>query len=268
MYLENNNCFIDLELADCIDFLKTVPNDYIDLMILDPPFGNDETKFSFRTKKNMDNEHIIPGYIEAPKDISYYDFCKSWLNECYRVLKQNGTCYIINGSTYNLAECMLACKDTGFHLLDHNIWHYKNKVVPTQKKFSTSHYHILRLGKSKSGQTFNIPSDDDVIEQNELVGSPSVPYKCNGKPSTYDRFDVWIIDRDVNHQKEMKNINRLPMELVRKMIRYSSNPGDTVLDCFMGDFTTAYVCIQEGRNVMGCEKNPNTYKYHIDKIGQ
>lgn len=233
--------FIEIACDDATNFCESISDDSIDLFICDPPFGINEENFSgARTKNN-----IIPGYIPAPKDISYYDFCKSWLQSMFKKLKSTGTAYVICGWSYPLAHLMLACEDVGFHLINHIIWHYDTKIIPTSKKFSSSHYHILRLGKKKNGQTFNAPD----IDKTELW---------------YDKMDTWTIPK--NRLTDIRNLNTLPYDLIRKIIQYSSNPNDIVCDLFCGNFTTTYVCIDENRNFIGCELNINAYNHHKNEI--
>jgi hypothetical protein len=70
---------------------------------------------------------------------------------------------------------------------------------------------------------------------------------ANGRSLLYrDLEDVWVINREYS-RGEKKNGNKLPDELIRKILLYSSNPGDTVCDFFMGKFTTARVALELGR---------------------
>lgn len=252
--------FVDLACADAVDFAKDIPDNTVDLYICDPPFGIGEEKFN----AVQSVEGWIEGYVPAEDD--YYTWSKEWLTEMYRTLKPEGTAYVILGSSYKLADAMIAARDVGFYLLNHIIWHYNTYIVPTKKKFSSSHYHILRLGKRKSGQTFNVPTDQEIEATYKKQGMNAVPEGRNGGPKFYDMMDVWRIKKVAVKKGEKKNLNTLPHELVRKMIIYSSNPGDIVCDLFMGNFTTAKVAIEEGRSVMGCEKNPNACDHWIDRI--
>ena len=65
---------------------------------------------------------------------------------------------------------------------------------------------------------------------------------------------------------EVKNNNKLPNELIDKLILYSSNEGDTICDFFMGNFTTAYSAIKLGRKVGGFELNKELYDYNMNKL--
>jgi site-specific DNA-methyltransferase (adenine-specific) len=80
-----------------------------------------------------------------------------------------------------------------------------------------------------------------------------------------DLEDVFVIAKDYAPD-QVKNQNKLPEELIKKLILYSSNPGDMVCDFFMGNFTTAYMALGLKRNVCGYELNQQAYDYHMPII--
>src|SRR5262249_14275708 len=91
MYTEGKD--ISLYNMCCIDGAKQhVADGSIDLIIGDPPFGIGEEKFT--TYYNRSEEHILPGYVPAPKD--YYRFSKDWIMQAYRVLKEDGSMYVMS----------------------------------------------------------------------------------------------------------------------------------------------------------------------------
>src|SRR4030042_413725 len=146
-----------------------------------------------------------------------------------------------------------AAHELGLNLINHIIWKY-NFGVYTKRKYVTSHYHVLYYGKSKN-VTFNLNCRFGSQERD--VDEGSFLY--------HDLEDVFVINKDYL-PGEIKNQNKLPEELIRKLILYSSNPGDMVCDFFMGNFTTAYVALRMGRHVCGYEINQESYNYHIEKL--
>ena len=89
----------------------------------------------------------------------------------------------------------------------------------------------------------------------------------NGSLNYKDREDVWIINREYK-PGEVKNKNELPKELLKKMIQYSSNPGDLVCDLFLGSFSTAKVAIGLNRFAVGFEKNTHSYNHQIKETNK
>lgn len=235
---------------DCISGSKKIDDRSIDLIICDPPFGIQEASFDKHYKRDSDN--IVAGYVEAPED--YYKFSLDWITQCHRILKDDGSMYIVSGWTYIL-DIMLACREANLHVINHIIWKF-NFGVATTRKFVSSHYHILYLKKtSDTDVKFNLFSRFGSHEKNESGGS--LLYQ--------DLEDVWVINKEYQPGK-VKNQNKLPEELVKKMILYSSNEGDMVCDFFMGNFTTAIVAKKLNRNYCGFEMNKNAFDLGISQL--
>lgn len=239
---------------DCIQGSKQkLKESSVDLLITDPPFGLGESKFEQHYKRNKEN--IVHGYVEAPEN--YYDFTYQWLLQARRVVNKDGSIYIIIGHT-PLLDVLTAAQELGLVLRNHIIWKY-NFGVYTKKKFVTSHYHILYYTKPKARPTFNTNCRFGPNEKFKTEDGRELSKLYN------DLEDVWIINKEFIPNKE-KNQNKLPEELLRKIILYSSNPGDVVADFFMGNFTTAYAALKLGRKVIGFEINKNMFDIHYSRL--
>ena len=174
------------------------------------------------------------------------------MTEAYRILKTNGSMYIVSGWT-NLSSFYKAIEKLELNEVNHLIWKY-NFGVNTSKKYVSSHYHIFYLSKSEK-RTFNTNCRFNQLDKTD--DNKSMLYK--------DLEDVWILNKEFM-PGEIKNVNKLPNKLVEKMIEYSSNYGDTVCDFFMGNFTTANCSLRLGRNVKGFELNKESYDHFINKL--
>lgn len=218
-------------------------------MICDPPFGIEETKFDQHYKRKEST--VMDGYVEAPSD--YRLFTYAWLREAKRALKYDGSLYVISGWN-RLGDVLNALDACGFFVRNHIIWKY-NFGVYTKNKFVTSHYHIIYATKGEgSNPTFNRFCR---FGPGEKEDGKSLNYK--------DMEDVWYIKKEY-HPNKKKNKNKLPDELIRKMILYSSNEEDVICDFFMGNFTTASVGIRLGRIPIGFELNKESYDYYMNEI--
>lgn len=223
----------------------------VDLLICDPPFGIGESAFG--KQYNRKNEYVLPGYVEAPVD--YGKFTLDWMTQASRVLKPNGSMYVVIGFT-NLMHVLNAAAELKFHLVNKIVWKF-NFGVYTKNKYVSSHYDILYLKKSpKAKPTFNRDCRFHHADRN----------KDGGSAQYQDREDVWVIKRD-NHRGAKKNANKLPEALVEKMIAYSSNPGAVVGDFFLGNFTTARVARKMGRAIVGFEANPTAFNHFAPEFG-
>ena len=240
---------INIYNEECIQGSTRIKDESVDLIICDPPFGIDESSFQKYYKRKQEN--IIQGYTEAPEN--YAEWTLEWITQAKRILKSNGSLYIVSGWT-NLIHVLNACQKLDLKVINHITWKY-NFGVNTTKKFVSSHYVIVYATKQKAKPTFNTFCRFGPQEKNNSGGS--MLYQ--------DLEDVFVINKEyLPNQK--KNINKLPDELLRKLILYSSNKDDLVCDFFMGNFTTAYVAHKLGRNVTGFEINPEAYNMHINEL--
>jgi site-specific DNA-methyltransferase (adenine-specific) len=211
----------DLYLGDSLALLGELPDGAVDLVVTDPPFAID-----FRAARNNYNRtgsRVIGGYREIPPE-EYPEFTRSWLAHAHRILSPTGSLYVFSGWT-RLKDVLQALDDTGFSVVNHLIWKYQFGVF-TKRKYVTSHYHILFAVKDPKRYTFN---------------------KVEHYPE-----DVWVINREYWTGRQ-KTPTKLPLEIVRRILRFSSNPGDIVLDPFIGSGTVAVAAREMGRHYLGFE---------------
>ncbi len=216
-----------IRFEDCTLGMSKMPNECVDLVIADPPFGinfsNSEQLY------NRDPEYVVSDYHEV--DLNYGDFTLSWISKLPRLMKKTSSAYIFSGWN-NLEYVLSAARDSGLTLLNHIIWTFQFGAF-TQKKFVSSHYHILLYIKDPKAYYYN------KIEHYPL--------------------DSWDLKRKYS-RGESKNSTKLPLELVQKCIDFSSKPGDLVFDPFMGNGTTAVAAKGSYRHYYGFEINKNLKK--------
>lgn len=224
LLLFNKSPFNDIVYyEDCIEGMKKLPSASVDVIVADPPFG-----ISFSGKERIYNRNpdfVVKDYNEP--HVGYDIFSNSWIKQITRLMKDTSTAWIFSGWTH-LDDVLNAGKSNGLNLVNHLIWKYQFGVY-TKRKFVTSHYHLLFYSKSKN-YYFN---------------------KIENYPE-----DVWVINRKYR-KAEMKNGTKLPEELVSRCLRFSTKPGDVVLDPFMGNGTTAVVSKGMYRHYIGFEINNN-----------
>jgi site-specific DNA-methyltransferase (adenine-specific) len=237
---------------DCIDGLQDIPNCAIDLVITDPPFAID-----FKAKRNNYNRtasRVIEGYTEIPKK-DYYNFTFKWMKEIYRVLKDSGSMYVFSGWN-NLKDILIVLDELGFITINHIIWKYQFGVV-TKRKFVTSHYHCLYVCKNDEKRKF-FPYSRYKKEENDKDGG-SLHYK--------DKEDVWIIKREY-WTGDQKTPTKLPAELIKKILQYSSEEGDIVLDPFLGSGQVAVVSKIMKRQYIGFEIVKEYYEFAKKRLDE
>lgn len=227
--------------GDCIERLRNLPDNSIDLIFADPPYfmqtsgvllRNNGTKFD----GVEDDWDKFADYKE------YDEFCLNWLKECQRILKPNGTIWVI-GSFQNIYRLGYIMQNLGFWILNDVIWSKPN-APPNFKgtRFQNSHETLLWCSKNKnSSYTFNYKT---------------MKYENGGKQDS----SVWNIGICIG-QERLKDENgkkihstQKPEKLLYKIILSSTKVGDVVLDPFFGTGTTGAVAKRLGRNFIGIER--------------
>lgn len=229
--------------GDCITEMRKMPSGFVDLIITDPPFAIDFR--AQRSNYNRSGGRVLEGYNEILA-IDYLNFTQQWMEQASRLLKDDGTMYVFSGWN-NLKDILITLDEIGFTTVNHIIWKYQFGVV-TSSKYVTSHYHCLFVAKNKKKWRFNPFSRFSKEQRTDQGGSAH--YK--------DKEDVWYIPREYWNGDE-KTPTKLPAEVIRKILAYSSSENDLVMDPFLGSGQVAVIAKEMKRAYLGVEIVP---KYH------
>ena len=225
--------------------MKDIPDNKIDLVITDPPFA-----INFKSKKanyNRNASRVLPGYNEIESK-NYYNFTYNWMAQINRILKKSGSMYVFSGWN-NLKDILTALDENGFITINHIIWKYQFGVV-TSKKFVTSHYHCLYVCKNNNERKF--------FPYSRFNKNAKTP---DGKSLHYnDKEDVWNIKREYWTGDE-KTPTKLPAEIIKKILEYSSEEKDVVFDPFLGSGQVAVVSKMLKRKYLGFEIVKEYYNF-------
>ncbi len=237
---------------DCLEGLPLVKSASVDLVITDPPFGI-EFK-ARRSNYNRTHSRVLQGYQEiAPEN--YLAFTIRWMEEVFRVLKETGSVFVFSGWNY-LKDILIAAERTGFTTVNHIIWKYQFGVV-CKRRFVTSHYHCLFLCKNDSKRKF--------FNSARYSGDEKSP---DGRSMRYrDMEDVWVINREYWHG-DVKTPTKLPAALIEKILAYTTEPGDLVLDPFLGSGQVAVVSKLHGRRYLGFEIVREYYEFARERLAK
>lgn len=232
-------------LGDALTELKKLPAESVDLIFADPPYN---------IGKNFD------GLIEAWKEDLFIDWLFEVIAECHRVLKKQGSMYIMN-STENMPFIDLQCRKL-FTIKSRIVWSYDSSGVQAKKHYGSMYEPILMMVKDAKNYTFN--GDAILVEaktgsQRALINyrkNPPQPYNHQKVPGNVWDFPRvrYLMDEYENHPTQK------PEALLKRIILASSNPGDIVLDPFAGSFTTGAVAVASGRKFIGIEINSEYIK--------
>ena len=245
-------------IEDAVKFLKKVPDNSIQLILIDPPY-------------NLDLE-IWDTFDD------YLHWAKQWLDEVYRILLPTGNCVIFGGFQYqdlkkgDLLEILHYSRhNTDLRFTNLVIWYYKNGMS-AHRFFANRHEEAVWLTKSKK---YYFDLDSVRVEyspeqkQAALRDKRLIPENIEkGKNPT----NVWEIGRlNGNSKERVGHPTQKPLEIIRRFVRSLSYEGSTVLDFFAGSGTTARVCIEENRHSIMVDSDKKTldyFKEHMKHKGE
>lgn len=241
-------------LGDCLSVLKKMKDKSVQLIFADAPynigkdFGN-----------NSDKWESIHAYIE---------WCKTWINECMRVLSDNGTMYFMTATQHMPYLDVFASEN--YNVLCRIIWSYDSSGVQSKKIYGSLYEPILMISKTnKTFYTFN--HEDILIEAKTGAKRKLIDYRKNPpQPYSSEKVpgNVWNFNRVRFKMDEYENHpTQKPEVLLERIIKASSNPGDVVLDPFSGSFTTSAVAVRLGRIGIGIDMNEEYYEMGLRRTG-
>ena len=236
------------------DIFETLPGwgEPFDLIIADPPFN---IRFDKSSHEYGSMEYKL--YRDDMSPAEYLEFSRRWVDLCHDAMADHGSMYVVSGWT-NLVHILTAIESSAFHMLNHIIWRYTWGVY-TQKRFVTSHYHVLLLVRDPKAYTFNRLEryQEDVWDDGPGVEEDGRPHRGEER---WEDGDVWFFP-EYNRGNDPDRIKghpcQLPVKLLRKMVLVSSNEGDLVGDVFSGSGGTILAARQTGRRVVGFEVDPD-----------
>ena len=226
--------------GDCIELLKKIPDNSVDLIFADPPYNlqlNGELYRPNQTKVDAVNDEWDK--FDSKED--YDKFTTAWMKECHRILKNTGSFWVI-GTYHNIFRVGTILQNTGFWMLNDVIW-VKPNPMPNFKgtRFNNAHETLIWATKSKSSSyTFHYHSLKVMNDDLQMRSDWWIPI-CQGD----ERIKV-------NGQKA--HSTQKPAELLFRIILSTSNPGDIVLDPFSGSGTTAAVAKRLGRKYIAFDR--------------
>ncbi len=262
---------------DCLAGLARLGDESVDLAFADPPF-------------NIGYEYDV--YHDRHEADDYLTWCRRWIGELHRVLKADGTFWLAIGDEFAAELKILAQREIGFTCRSWVVWYYTFGVNCT-KKFSRSHAHLFHFVKDSKRFTFNdtqvrvpsarqlvygdgranpsgrLPDDTWMIPPRTVEGNGASTYSLRPQdlPDSFQsEEDTWYFPRIAGTFKQRAGWHgcQMPEQLLGRIIRACSNPGELVLDPFGGSGTTLAVAKKLDRRFLGFELSAE-YAKKIEK---
>jgi site-specific DNA-methyltransferase (adenine-specific) len=240
--------------GDCVELMGRWPSAIVDLAFADPPF-------------NIGYEY--DAYEDRLAADEYLQWSRRWLGEVHRLLRDDGSFWLAIGDEY-AAQLRMLSGEIGFHLRSWVIWYY-TFGVHCRKKFTRSHAHLFHFVKHPERFTFNdeqirVPSARQLVyndaRANPRGRTPDDTWILRPQDLT-DGFnpdeDIWYFPRVAGTFNERAGYHgcQMPEQLLARIIRTSSQPGELVFDPFGGSASTLVVAKKLGRRWLGCELSEN-----------
>jgi site-specific DNA-methyltransferase (adenine-specific) len=230
--MEKNNIQHKIYIGDCVEVMKSLKNESVDLVITSPPY-------------NVGKDYgVIKEDMELPE---YEKFTHDWIKETYRLLKPTGKlCLNVSATDKNQIDelhCKI-CKEIGFKCIEKIIW--------IKSFFDKSKFIIGKRNQSFYNEYGKLRMCYEPVIVFEKPSSTCKKSKIKPFVPESWKYNVWFIPpvKDRTHPAPF------PKEIPKRLITFYSQINDVVLDPFSGTGTTIKVASELKRNSIGCELNP------------
>lgn len=246
---------VTLYNGDCLDFLKTIPDKSVQLIITSPPYN---------VGKSYEKKLRLNEYISQQKQV---------IDECARVLRDEGSIcwevgnYVDNGEIIPLDILLYeAFRQNGLQLRNRIVWHFRHGLH-CAKRFSGRYEVILWFTKTDN-YIFNLDAvrvPQKYPGKKYFKGEKVGEYSCN--PNGKNPSDVWDIPNVKNNHVE-KTIHpcQFPISLVQRLVSALSNEDDIVFDPFLGVGSTAVAAVINRRKAAGSEILKDYYDIAFERV--
>jgi DNA modification methylase len=234
--------------GDALELMDDIPGQTIDLVICDGPYCVTEHPWD--------------------KVQSVQEYNLGLIRTFSRILKRGGTAYL-----FGKHDCLDFIDYRPFlTLVTRIIWYQPSRLAQGRRRYTNNYDIIAYFVKGKQAATFNLDNIRveqlvELVHRTRCENVPSVrtgkygrtKFNTNGK----NPGDVWGDIKQLTYKsrelvsREFLNTIQKPAKLIERLVKASSNPGDLILDPFIGTGTTGVVALQLGRNFIGFEMNPH-----------
>lgn len=229
------------------DVLHELPDNSVDCIFADPDY-------------NVGMKYQRKSYTKPFE--KYIEECIDWASQCRRVLRPDGNFFIINYPKSN-AHLRVKYLDDSFFAVYEYVWVYPTNMGTPKRSFTGAHRTILHCVKTRKNKFFKTPVAEPYQNPNDFrvstlikSGSPGrMPYSWIEAPVASDQMLSWTKGNLVKNVSRAKTFHscQIPESLSEKLLRATTEPGDTVLVLFGGAGSELAVCQRLGLNWVSAE---------------
>jgi len=227
--------------GSCAEVMAGLPEGSVDMVFADPPY-NLQLNGDLLRPNNSEVDAVTDSWDQFDSYAAYDRFTHDWLKAAHRVLKPNGTLWVI-GSYHNIFRVGTVLQDLGFWILNDVIWRKTNPMPNFRgRRFTNAHETLLWCGRDPAAKyRFNYEAMKSLNDDLQMRSDWLLPI-CTGS----ERLKV-------NGKKA--HPTQKPESLLHRVILSSTDVGDVVLDPFFGSGTTGAVAKRLHRNYIGIEQD-------------
>ena len=252
-YTKDINVADNIFCGETVKTLSSLNDSSVDLIFADPPY-NLQLGGDLHRPDNSKVQAVTEDWDKFQCFRDYDSFSENWLKQARRVLKPNGTIWVI-GSYHNIFRLGKLLQDLDFWLLNDIVWRKSNPMPNFHgKRFTNAHETLIWASKSaKSKYTFNYDALKELNEGVQMRSDWVMPI-CSGR------------ERLKNSLGKKVHPTQKPEGLLHRILIGASNQGDLILDPFFGTGTTGAVAKKLGRRFIGIEQNEGYVEYAKKRI--
>ncbi len=238
-------------VGDCIEELRGLPPASVHAIFADPPY-NLQLRGALHRPDHSLVDAVDDDWDRFADYATYDRFTREWLTECRRVLRKDGTLWLI-GSYHNVFRLGTALQDLGFWILNDVIWRKANPMPNFRgRRFTNAHETLIWAARGQEAKyRFNYAAMKALNDDLQMRSDWYIPL-CTGNER--------LRDDDGNKVHPTQK----PEALLHRVILSCTQRGDVILDPFLGSGTTAAVARRLGRHYVGIERDP-TYAAAAEK---
>jgi modification methylase len=239
--------------GDCVNEMARLPDKSVDMIFADPPYNLQLGGDLFRPEGSR-VDAVDDEWDKFESLTAYDNFTRDWLEQARRILKDDGTIWVI-GSYHNIYRVGALLQDADFWILNDIVWR-KTNPMPNFRgtRFTNAHETLLWCAKDeKARYTFNYRAMKALNDDLQMRSDWVLPI-CGGG------------ERLKGEDGSKAHPTQKPEALLYRILLACTKPGDVVLDPFFGTGTTGAVARRLGRRWIGIEREPEYVKVARQRI--